>query len=291
MATGVSILLVPTIGSAQTINEADVVAWWSCDEESGTRVDSSANANDLTDNNSVLFGTGKISNACDFESTNSEYLSIADASQTGLDLLGDWTWSGWIWLESNTGGDPLMEKWLDSTTRSIALQYQTTPRIILYHSNNGTTQGSCDISTTLNTSTWYHLSISYDISAADLHLYVNGSNVGDDLSGCFTVTYDNSNPFYLGRSTASGTYLDGLLDEVVITNTVLTSTEITELYNSGNGISYNDYFNPTSTTTSTTTTTTTTDVSELIWVVELYLSMMLFLIFTYIGYRFTKLFI
>ena len=46
-------------GSPSSTLDTSLIAYWKLDEESGTRVDAQG-ANDLTDNNTVLFGAGII---------------------------------------------------------------------------------------------------------------------------------------------------------------------------------------------------------------------------------------
>ena len=79
---------------------SNIQGLWKLNEESGTRYDETTNDNDLTDNATVLYGTGKIGNAADFELATSEYLSITDAAQTGLDITGEITIACWIKPES-----------------------------------------------------------------------------------------------------------------------------------------------------------------------------------------------
>lgn len=74
----------------------NLVSYWELEESSGTREDSHG-ANDLTDNNTVLYGTGKQGNGADFEATNSEYLNVASSLGAYNDTF---TYSFWVNLES-----------------------------------------------------------------------------------------------------------------------------------------------------------------------------------------------
>lgn len=78
----------------------NILAYWELDEASGTRFDSSPNANHLTDNNTVGQITTAIGDAADFERSNNEYLSRASADLTGLKFTGDHTLMFWTTLES-----------------------------------------------------------------------------------------------------------------------------------------------------------------------------------------------
>lgn len=292
MAMGASILSVPLIGNAFT--ESDVMAWWSCDEESGTRADSGQYSNDLTDNNTVLYNTGKVSNACDIETSNSEYLSITDASQTGLDLSTQASIVFWFNPEADTSADMFIAKWSETGNyRSYAIGVNPGSNLLYWYSDdNGSAPGySTSDSVTINASTWYHIAVTYD--AGTVKFYVDGAQTaGGDKSVTNTSLYNGGAAFGVNYINLAAGSLDGLIDELVVTDTVLSLTEIQELYASGNGIGYADYFGTGTGTTSTTTeSTSTVNVDELKWVVELYLALFMFLIFTYIGYRFTKVFI
>ena len=89
------LVCLPFSAFAFTPTSDDLVSYWSCDETSGSRVDSHG-TNDLTDNNTVGYVEGVIGNACYFNGANSEYLSINDASQSGLDDDVDYSLSFWL---------------------------------------------------------------------------------------------------------------------------------------------------------------------------------------------------
>jgi len=70
---------------------------------------------------------------------------------------------------------------------------------------------------------------------------VIGINVDDGtaLTAAHTTgCQDGTNNFLIGAIHGGGDYMDGLVDEVGIWNKVLTSGEITDLYNSGSGLAY-----------------------------------------------------
>lgn len=76
-------------GSSSTLND-NLVAHWKLDESSGTRNDSKG-ANHLTDNNTVTSAAGKLGDAADFESSNSERLTLADNADMSLGSNSDFT--------------------------------------------------------------------------------------------------------------------------------------------------------------------------------------------------------
>jgi len=76
-----------------------LVAWWSLDEASGNRADSHG-GNTLTDNNTVGYAAGKVGNAADFESGDSEYLLCTPAS--AVPAAAGWTLGAWVRWETVT---------------------------------------------------------------------------------------------------------------------------------------------------------------------------------------------
>ena len=208
----------------------DYVSCWDLDETSGTRIDANTtNSNDLTDNNTVLSSaTAKAGNSADFESSSSEYLNITDANQVGLDIATTQSWSYWVRFESDTDAVVIdksaagsMSYWIQSMVGAPSERF------------TNSAESPLDVATTLSLATWYHIVWTYN--AGTVRFYLNGSFVGTASGG--TSLTNSTAPFTLGRvNKYSGNYLDGLLDIVEIYNRVISDAEITQLYNSGNGI-------------------------------------------------------
>src|SRR5690242_7518856 len=85
-------------------------SFWQFEESSGTRFDSTPTGNNLTDNNTVGQGTGKVGFCCDFEQSNSEYLSINNNSslQVGDD---DFSFCFWVNFEALNSIQGLFSKY------------------------------------------------------------------------------------------------------------------------------------------------------------------------------------
>jgi len=83
---------------------------------------------------------------------------------------------------------------------------------------------------TLNTDAWYHVAATYD--GNEMIMYINGNfeNSRDDISGNFSA----SGNFMVGDSFGShGREFHGILDEVMVWQRCLSSSEISDLYNNG----------------------------------------------------------
>ncbi len=204
--------------------------------------DDSHGDNDLTNVNSVAFNTGKIGNAADFSSTNSNKI-LHKNSNLGI-TGGNITLSAWVKIATQPGIDEF---------QTIVRQSENTNKThynIGYHrlggtyglwfarSKNGVADEPIYVDGQLTTDTWYHVALTYD--GTTLRSYKNTVSENRLASGNGT----GSNPNYI---TIGAHYnvdinyffpLKGLIDEVGIWSRALTVDEITALYNGGNGRTY-----------------------------------------------------
>jgi len=228
----------------------NLVSWWKMDETSGSRADAHG-SNTLTDNNTVGNGTGKQSNAGDFESGSSEYLSITDASQTGLDITGNLSISAWVRFESLPGSGNAMgiltKIGATAALRAYNFCYDNSwhsgaNRLVLQTWANYS-QGTIGyVSWTPSLATWYHVVVVHTSSGSGTHtFYIDGV--------AQTTTYTLQDVGSIQNTTASafigadqdsgvGRYFDGLIDEVAIWGRALSGSEVTTLYNGGSGVTY-----------------------------------------------------
>lgn len=231
----------PTGAQGSTYLETNLVSWWTLNETSGTRNDSKG-TNHLTDNNTVLYAVGKKGNAADFESTNTEYLSITDASQSGLDFSGDCSFSMWVNLESkpaDTSRFAFLSKFTTSGNWSYMVGYQrddaTSDGLLFNTSSTGSNQAQANIAIAdFSLATWYH--VVFVKSGSTAYAYVNGVYVGSGT--VFSTIYNSSVDFRIGYEYGSATYMDGLIDEVAAYSRALHYGDVLDLYNAGNAITY-----------------------------------------------------
>lgn len=267
------------------ISDYSPVSHWDCDETSGVRYDANlTNTNDLTDNNTVLYQAGALSNACDFERSNSEYLSITDANQIGLDVTTNATFSFWINIESLPSSGQIYT-FLSKITTASNESYS----IFLYN-NAGTyqlgLQGSGDGSYggpgtywytnwTPVVSTWYHLVFTYNSASDRTEWFVNGSlQASSTTAYTENLFYNGSSPFTIGADVGwNNGYFDGLIDEVSVFPSTLTDTDISVLYNSGTPLPYTGV-PPASTSTATSTSVNMSDTNFMLAVIIFFCTFM-----------------
>lgn len=219
-------------------------AYYKLDESSGNPADSSGNGYTLTNNNTVSFTTGKISNGADFGSSNSsKYFSHASlhgfTSPTNAQSL-----TAWINLSTLPGiGETqfFVSQFIGETTGGdwkIAYSNEGgTKRLRV--TNDGA--GSIPYDVNFSTGTWYFVCATFSgvNTAGSTKLYVNASEVASgNLYG--TVDYSPyADSFTIGASrNGSSNFTKGLVDEVGQWSRELSSAEITSLYNGGSGLTY-----------------------------------------------------
>lgn len=216
----------------------NLVAYYSMEEASGNAIDAHSTY-DLTDNNTVGTATGKVSNARDFERSNSEWFSHADDAAFSRGDT-DFTFAFWVQFESLNNFARLFSK-TDSGNFEYGLyirdpSFGGTYDLRWHCSADGTGEGTVlASSSTVSASTWYFLCVWHDSSANQLGLAINAGTA--DTTSHSTGVYNGTADFRIGRN-HDGQYHDGLIDEFGLWGRVLSGAERTELYNSGSGRDY-----------------------------------------------------
>lgn len=227
-------------GGGITTLTNDLVSWWSLDETSGTRVDSHG-SNDLTDQNTVLSTTGKQSNAASFVSANLERLIIA--SPTGLHFGdADFSACAWVYVDAITDNHVILGSgentsgqvnWgLQINNATDQFKFLIPVASLTFETVEASTFG------TITVDEWNFVYAAHDSANSKLLISVNDGTVDEQaLTG---TKQDFGTEFAIGSwgGATSPKYFDGDVDEAAVWSRLLTAAEITELYNSGNGIAY-----------------------------------------------------
>ena len=174
-----------------------------------------------TNNDALPQQTGKLNTSYDFDGI-SDSINLTHI----LNATKPFTISGWVYPH-NPASAPVIGG-QDGSTRGISL-FIAQGQFAFY---NGLTSPNYFVGTMTN-DTWNHIAVSYD-GAGNLDLYANGiksSNTSVTMQGAET------NIFSLG-SNNRGTYGNMSIDEFGIWNRSLSSSEVGDLYNGGNGRSY-----------------------------------------------------
>jgi hypothetical protein len=217
-------------GSAASPLLTDLVAYWKLDDL--TWSDSVGSAN-LTNNSGVAVGLPKLgAGSAQFDGSN--YLSLANRSE--VQITGDFTIACWVYLGTLDGSRQMIVSKDTVGSREYALQINLADRFFFNISGSGTVSDS----TVLAINTWYFLVVDYRASDNRIRLIVN-DGTPNETTGSSPATVGSAE-FQVGarqynffeEPIANGSRID----EVGIWKRLLTSGEISDLYNSGAGITY-----------------------------------------------------
>ncbi len=227
------------------------VSFWNFDESSGNAADA-VGSNTLTNVNTVTYVSGLINNAALMVRAtpfvNSSYFSITDAAQTGLDITGNLSVSMWIKLTTALSGyanEALLTKY-DYATPQQSYSIDIIPsggnfsvRFITSSTGSNNDQMTVACGTAPSTGVWTHLAVVFTAASATTEVYVNAVSKGT-ATGSFTSIFNSTAPFQLSGFGVAGqdANFDGQMDATGIWNVVLSSTDVSDLYNGGAGLQY-----------------------------------------------------
>jgi len=221
------------------------------------------NGNDLVGNfgavsNGATLVEGKIDNSYSFD--GNDYLNTTNTSRY-LQPQDSFSYSIWIKPTKGIGIETIFGRVATDQGHEGATILQMSNRIpwIRYNNLAGTASSNANFTNiTLLNNTWTHLVITRNKTTDVWKLYLNGtltSTVDNTLDGLQvgTTAHDHSTdtyPLVLGSFVSTDyskeTNFTGNLDELGIWNKTLNSTEISELWNGGSGLSYDQNINVTS---------------------------------------------
>lgn len=207
------------------------LSWWKMDESSGNATDQVGSLSAV--NTSVTYGSAKINNGAIYN--GSAYHTVSDAS--GVKPTSDISISLWVNITSTSSYQMLLAKGENAgDTRSYEVRCWGTTTQLEVQMKAGGNFIAFRTTTAIGTGTWKHIVITR--TGATNKIYIDG--VSDTLQANTTQTGSidySTDALWFGQRNG-GLRFNGKLDEIGIFNVALTQSEVSELYNSGTGISY-----------------------------------------------------
>ena len=234
------------------ISDTDLKAYWKFNEASGDIINVSSSAADLGSGADLQvtgadYDTG--SPPTGFKSMNfngSSDKAIAGTSLSQWNFMhsttAQWTAVFWMKADSVTATQQIFGTNRLTSAKGFGLLSNTNGSFSLLGFGGGTQWygGNSSASYVPDTTTWHMYTVTLDLTTS------NGLNYTRDGANAHNVTNTSSGAINNGDSGEQMTigvkpdygeeYLDGQITEVSIWNRILTSSEITELYNSGAGL-------------------------------------------------------
>lgn len=216
----------------------NLISYYKLDENAAnTTVNDAESINDLTasTNTSNLFNaSGLINSAFDFTAASSEHAKIS--SNLGV---SSYPFSFSCWFKNTSGTNQGLVEFADDTAnRNYGMDIDVNKiRMLIRSTGSGTvnTAGT----TTVTDGNWHHAVMVF-FDSDTFTLYLDGETGTPEIVEDGTEVTLTTNSFAIARHNDStpSSYNDGLIDEVGVWDKALSTSETTQLYNSGNGIAY-----------------------------------------------------
>lgn len=181
-------------------------------------------------------GNGKIGQGAGFALVSVSHINTSIA--LNYTNTSAFTWGVWCNMSDNVSGYVLTSNVLPGVGNMFVslIKDVTSGKMTFQIGKSGTGVTNCTAGTGYTTGNWEYYVMTYD-GANNMELFRNGSSTA-------TASYSNGaagstgSGFYMGYANNATNYITGALDEVSLWTRVLSGTEITQLYNSGNGFAY-----------------------------------------------------
>ena len=209
-----------------------MVSYYKLDENAAntTVADShGTNTGTASTNTANLYdASGKINSAYDFDGSN-DYIHLTDLNPNFNSI----TLNAWIKTSGESNGI-IIGSQVGGPSNDLLLVVMD--NLVIGRRQNSSGNNDVTWATSIADSDWHMITLTID-STDGMILYVDGDSK-DTNPYVSSATRQN---WEIGSyNDGSDAFFDGLIDEVGIWNRTLNSIEINELYNSGDGLTYND---------------------------------------------------
>jgi len=217
------------------VSSADLVAYWPMDEGiGGITPDKSGNGLDGTLVGGPSFAAGVFGPAIQLDSSNTQYVDCG--TDPAFDITEQLTVAAWIKMDHVMDRQPIVNKEGDGV-RGVGYRVEEggIVHVQLYKTGGGV---KTDLNSTvsLEADKWYHLAFTYEFvgdGSSITRLYIDGEeHISTDATVGPLAT--NTQIQEIGRYVWSGSYqkfFNGLIDDVMIFNNVLSAGEIQGIMN------------------------------------------------------------
>ena len=182
--------------------------------------------------NGATYGTGIINQGFSFDGVN-DNIAISSLNYTNTTTPISIS----CWINSSGTGGTIVQNLFNNTT---GYQLYLFGGNVKFRVSSGSFPNELrkELTSAISTSTWYHVVVTYDGSAdvSGVKIYLNATEPASSntYNACSSTSLTSVSTIIGGTNA----FFNGILDEVGIWNRELTSTEVTELYNSGAGKQY-----------------------------------------------------
>jgi hypothetical protein len=221
----------------------NLIAYYKLDESSGNASDSAGSGITAVNNGSATFSAGKINNGSNFPAAG--MFTLGSESSFDFESNNAFSISFWVKYTDNTVEFQLISKLMSVEPYTGWEIYVQQGAIGLWLLKNYYQPTRCRVNTVAayNNGNWRHVVVTHDGThvGSGVSFYVDGSVVAktiisDSLDG--NSILNNVSVYFAGRQGTPTGQVTFSMDEIAIYNRLLSASEVTSLWNSGNGLSY-----------------------------------------------------
>jgi hypothetical protein len=231
-------LFVFSISSVSAAVFDGLIAYWEFEGTTGPVMDSITGFHNGTNNGALRGQPGKIGNSFEYDGIN-DFVRVEHHPDFNFDS-NDFTIGGWYNTDNILTNGGAFGKYFDpdpGNAEQISIYFGNSPNKISFELREQSSPNILVHSfSDFNSNTWYHVVLVID-QPDEARLYVN--NVLEGIADISSVQDLNipehisfGRPYHVG----SPPYFDGLIDELGIWDRALSESEISQLYNNGNGL-------------------------------------------------------
>ena len=223
--------------------KASLTSWWSMGEVSGERADA-VGSYPLTDGNTVGSTTGLTNRCASFVTANNEYFNAGDQSAFDITTSLNASFFCWVKIDGNPASAmAIAGKWKTAggNDRNWLFRVETDGTIKIFAGTGASTSTSVGSVSTVTDNAWHLVGFTFDSSDDKWRLFID-SSTADATSATVTIS---STAATMGIGAEDGTgssgsadQFDGLMQNAGWWTKVVSTSEIDDLHNSSDGMTY-----------------------------------------------------
>ncbi|MDD3663270.1 MAG: PEP-CTERM sorting domain-containing protein [Candidatus Pacebacteria bacterium] len=215
---------VPTMGN--------LVGYWSFDDTANVGKDSSGYSNNLVSYGDATYATDATRGTVLSLDGNGDYLGQGASFPTGVPT-GNESYTIALWYKYNGTTTAWVKyglvSWGDTGTKLMnGFVYEGTNTIMNYWRGADLRAAMSGAVVDLDDGSWFHVAVTYDNATGSRNIYLNGLVVASDTQSGGLIR--NSN-FAIGKDVGATANFSGYMDDVVVYNSALSSTEVQDVMN------------------------------------------------------------
>jgi len=206
-----------------------LVSYWNMDTDGS--VPDSVGSNDGTITGATYTSSGKIDGAYSFD--GNDYVTVTDSVDfhTTNFSMSFWVKAISIPASGSNHAQLIQKRWSPSYDVDDCFGFQVKDGVLDIYTYDGSYHSAGTVTIGF-VGSWHHIVGTYD--GTNVRFYYDGDLKKTTASGVDIANNSRNLVFGYGPDNA----LDGSMDEIGFWNRALTQTEITALYNSGDGLTY-----------------------------------------------------